>query len=203
METTQWSDFDGDGYGDNFTSGAHQPDDCIQVPGTSYRDVFGCIDTDNDGTSDTSDPCPYDPDIFEGKISSVVCKITEPQQDGETESDSTSASIEPTLVYLGISIVILLSVIIVAQFSKTLAKKKAKQEKLEEAMVNSAFSEEDERRTAWIDFYVANGQLDEAKALGWIEENPAELPQWKQFEIQQQEEQDAAIPDMVNLDDIL
>ncbi len=203
LETTQWSDFDGDGYGDNFTSGAHQPDDCIQEPGTSYRDVFGCVDSDNDGTSDTSDPCPYDPDIFEGKISSVVCKITEPQQDGETESDSASGGIESTLVYLGISIVILLSVIIVAQFSKTLAKKKARQEKLEEAMVNSAFSEEDERRTAWIDYYVANGQLDEAKALGWIEENPAEVPQWKQFEIQQQEEQDAAIPNMVNLDDIL
>ena len=37
--------------------------------------------------------------------------------------------------------------------------KKARQEKLDEAMVNSAFSEEDERRTAWIDYYVANGQL--------------------------------------------
>ena len=70
-------------------------------------------------------------------------------------------------------------------------------------MVNSAFSEEDERRTAWIDYYIANGQLEEARALGWVGDNTNELPQWRQFEIQQQQEQDAAIPTMVNLDDIL
>ena len=203
LEATQWSDFDGDGYGDNFTSGAYQPDDCIEDPGTSYRDVFGCIDSDNDGTSDTSDPCPYDPDIFEGRIGSVVCKITEPQQGGESDSESASSSTEPTLVIMGIAIMILLSVIIVAQFSKTLAKNKSRKERIDEAMVNSAFSEEDERRTAWIDYYVANGQLDEARALGWVGEEPTEMPQWKQFEIQQQQAQDEAIPNMVNLDDIL
>lgn len=203
LEATQWSDFDGDGYGDNFTSGAYQPDDCIEDPGTSYRDVFGCIDSDSDGTSDTSDPCPYDPDIFEGRIGSVVCKITEPQQGGDSDSESASSSTEPTLVFMGIAIMILLSVIIVAQFSKTLAKNKSRKERIDEAMVNSAFSEEDERRTAWIDYYVANGQLDEARALGWVGEEPTEMPQWKQFEIQQQQAQDEAIPNMVNLDDIL
>ena len=203
LEATQWSDFDGDGYGDNFTSGAYQPDDCIEDSGTSYRDVFGCIDSDSDGTSDTSDPCPYDPDIFEGRIGSVVCKITEPQQGGESDSESASSSTEPTLVFMGIAIMILLSVIIVAQFSKTLAKNKSRKERIDEAMVNSAFSEENERRTAWIDYYVANGQLDEARALGWVGEDPTEMPQWKQFEIQQQQAQDEAIPNMVNLDDIL
>ena len=92
--------------------------------GTLYRDVFGCLDSDNDGTSDTSDPCPYDPEIFEGRIGSVVCQITEPQQDGEAEIESSTDSDQPTLVYLGIAIVALLSVIIVAQFSKTMAKRK-------------------------------------------------------------------------------
>ena len=203
LEVTQWSDLDGDGYGDNFTSGAYQPDDCQREPGTSYRDLFGCLDSDNDGMSDTSDPCPYDPEIYEGRIGSVVCQITEPQQVDGSEIDSTAESGEPTLIYLGIAIVVLLSVIIVAQFSKTIAKNRARQEKLDEAMINSAFSEEDERRTAWIDYYVANGQLDEARELGWIGENPAELPQWKQFEIKQQQEKDAAIPTMFDLDDIL
>ena len=203
LEATQWSDFDGDGYGDNFTSGAYQPDDCIEDIGTSYRDVFGCLDSDNDGTSDTSDPCPYDPDIFEGRIGSVVCQITEPQQSGEANSESASSNTEPSLVLMGIAIIVLLCVIIVAQFSKTLAKNKSRKERFDEAMVNSAFSEENERRTAWIDYYVANGQLDEARALGWVGEEPAEMPQWKQFEIQQQQAQDDAIPDMVNLDDIL
>ena len=203
LEKTQWSDFDGDGFGDNFTSGAYQPDDCKNEFGTSYRDVFGCLDSDNDGTSDTSDPCPYDPDVFEGRIGSVVCEITKPQTESDGDAGATSSSGQPTLVYLGIAIVALLSIIIVAQVSKTLAKKKSRQEKLDEAMVNSAFSEEDERRTAWIDYYIANGQLEEARALGWAGDDTKELPQWKQFEIQQQQEQDAAIPTMVNLDDIL
>ena len=105
---------------------------------------------------------------------------------------------------MGIAILVLLSIIIIAQFSKTLAKNKSRREQVNEAKVNSAFSDEDERRNAWIEYYVADGQLDKARALGWVEEKPAaELPQWKQFEIEQQETQDAAIPNMVNLDEIL
>ena len=104
---------------------------------------------------------------------------------------------------MGIAILALLSIIIVAQFSRTIARNKARKEKADEAMVISAFSEEDERRTAWIDYYVTNGQYDEARALGWVGVNPAELPQWKQFEMQQQQAHDAAIPNMINLDDIL
>ena len=204
LEVTQWSDQDGDGYGDNFTSGAFQPDDCDTVPGQSYRDVFGCLDSDLDGMSDTSDPCPWDPEIFEGRIGNVKCSITEdPNSQSNLQSDSDNDDENPVLIYLGIAIVALLSLIIVAQFSKTLAKSKSKKKRLEEIMVNDAFSEDEERRTAWIDYYVANGQLDEAKALGWVEQSTTELPQWKQFEIQQQQEQDEAIPTMVNLDDIL
>ena len=204
LEVTQWIDQDGDGYGDNFTSGAFQPDDCEKVPGQSYRDVFGCLDSDLDGMSDTSDPCPWDPEIFEGRIADVKCSITEdPNSESNLQSDSNNDGQSSVLIYLGIAIVVLLSAIIIAQFSKTLAKSKSKKEKLEEMMVNDAFSEDGERRTAWIDYYVANGQLDEAKALGWVEQSTAELPQWKQFEIQQQQEQDEAIPNMVNLDDIL
>ena len=77
---------------------------------------------------------------------------------------------------MGIAILVLLSVIIVAQVSKILAKKKSRKERLDEAMVNSAFSEEDERRTAWIDYYVANGQLDETGpqlAVGSEYESPS------------------------------
>jgi len=203
-DDTQYSDQDGDGYGDNFTSGAFQPDDCETVPGQSYRDVFGCLDSDLDGMSDTSDPCPWDPEIFEGRIGSVKCSITEdPNLENNVQSDSSNEGQSSVLIFLGIAIVALLSIIIVAQFSKTLAKSKSKKEKLEEIMVNDAFSEDEERRTAWIDYYVANGQLDEAKALGWVEQSTEELPQWKQFEIQQNQEQDEAIPTMVNLDDIL
>ena len=123
--------------------------------------------------------------------------------ENNVQSDSSNEGQSSVLIFLGIAIVALLSIIIVAQFSKTLAKSKSKKEKLEEIMVNNAFSEDEERRTAWIEYYVANGQLDEAKALGWVEQRTEELPQWKQFEIQQKQEQDEAIPTMVNLDDIL
>ena len=99
-------------------------------------------------------------------------------------------------------IVFLLAIIVVAQFSKMAGRKKALKHKAEENMVNLAFSEDEERRLAWIDYYVTNGQLDEARALGWSEPVVADVPQWKQFEIQQKQEQDAAIPQMINLDDL-
>ena len=58
---------------------------------------------------------------------------------------------------------------------KAAAKRKSSAARAEERKVNLAFSEEEERRLAWIDHYVAAGQLDEARALGW--EEPAALPQ--------------------------
>ena len=52
-DSTQWSDIDGDGFGDN--PNGTQPDNCTMVIGTSYLDVYGCLDSDNDGASDTND----------------------------------------------------------------------------------------------------------------------------------------------------
>jgi hypothetical protein len=52
-DATQWSDIDGDGFGDN--PNGTQPDNCTMVIGTSHLDVYGCLDSDNDGASDTND----------------------------------------------------------------------------------------------------------------------------------------------------
>ena len=49
-EPTQWSDVDGDGYGDN-ESGV-DADACPNIGGNSTIDRLGCIDTDGDGRSD-------------------------------------------------------------------------------------------------------------------------------------------------------
>ncbi len=51
-EITQWHDVDGDGYGDNQVVNAWQPDSCPATHGKSYRDRWGCPDTDGDGASD-------------------------------------------------------------------------------------------------------------------------------------------------------
>ena len=50
-DDTQWSDTDGDGYGDN-PPPATEGDSCINTIGTSHQDRYGCIDTDGDGYSD-------------------------------------------------------------------------------------------------------------------------------------------------------
>ena len=52
-ESTQHSDTDGDGFGDSSTGWL--PDSCPNVFGTSYIDIFGCIDVDSDGVSSFSD----------------------------------------------------------------------------------------------------------------------------------------------------
>ena len=51
--STQWEDSDDDGYGDN--SNGNFPDACVSTYGTSYIDVYGCIDNDGDGYSELND----------------------------------------------------------------------------------------------------------------------------------------------------
>ena len=57
-DATQWTDSDGDGFGDNPNGTA--PDACPDAVGTSNLDVFGCADGDGDGASDTNDLWPND-----------------------------------------------------------------------------------------------------------------------------------------------
>ena len=58
-DDTQYSDQDGDGYGDNITG--NSPDSCPLTYGNSTIDRLGCVDTDGDGHSDLNDDFPNDP----------------------------------------------------------------------------------------------------------------------------------------------
>jgi hypothetical protein len=58
-EPTQWSDQDGDGFGDN--EGSVNGDSCLTQYGTSSIGDKGCLDSDSDGTSDENDFYPQDP----------------------------------------------------------------------------------------------------------------------------------------------
>jgi hypothetical protein len=49
-EPSQWSDFDGDGYGDSPLG--VMPDACVNQTAYSSEDRYGCIDSDGDGWSD-------------------------------------------------------------------------------------------------------------------------------------------------------
>jgi len=62
-DPTQWSDEDGDGYGDN-PMGA-MADGCLNTYGNSTEDMYGCPDEDGDGWSTLSDT--DDDDILEWK----------------------------------------------------------------------------------------------------------------------------------------
>ncbi len=76
-DATQWSDFDEDGYGDNwgnntwddrnpswpgqFIDGATNQDACPTQPGSSTElMIYGCVDRDDDGWSDALDAFPSD-----------------------------------------------------------------------------------------------------------------------------------------------
>ena len=58
-DDTQYSDQDGDGFGDNPTG--NNADDCPITYGNSTIDRLGCIDSDGDGYSDVNDDFPLDP----------------------------------------------------------------------------------------------------------------------------------------------
>ena len=51
-DPSQWSDQDGDGYGDN--QDGDQSDDCPEIAGSSSNDRLGCLDSDGDGWSGES-----------------------------------------------------------------------------------------------------------------------------------------------------
>ena len=199
---TQWQDADGDGYGDNFTVGAWQPDDCKTLFGTSYTDVFGCPDEDEDGVSDTNDPCPYDPSIKTGLATEVTCLITksESQLRDEANKQIGNSLDNTTLIIIGGSILLMLALILTAMISKQMARKKSQRRMQEEHYVASQLDDEEMRRLEWIDFYVQEGDLDKARELGWT--GAEVVPQWKQYEMEQQAVQEAAIPGMLSLDDL-
>jgi len=57
-DPTQWADRDGDNYGDEeFGS---EPDACPDDEGTSWRDRYGCLDSDSDGWSNEVDAFPFE-----------------------------------------------------------------------------------------------------------------------------------------------
>ena len=62
-DPAQILDSDGDDFGDypfgNF------PDECPDDYGTSYLDVYGCVDSDGDGVSDLNDQFPDNPDLWQ------------------------------------------------------------------------------------------------------------------------------------------
>jgi len=218
LEPTQWNDFDGDGFGDRFLAydpdgdegplapiPAFQSDECPKIYGTSTLGEFGCVDSDGDGRADAYDPCPWDPAVTNGVLSgpdAVTCSITSDPNavDQSTEESSSLMGSSTTTIFMGGAIVLLLGLIFVAQVAKAAARRKSSTARAEERKVNLAFSEEEERRLAWIDHYVAAGQLDEARALGW--EEPSALPQWKQHEMAEQAATQAAIPTMMDLDNL-
>ena len=219
FQPSQWNDFDGDGYGDNSVfdpdgedgpfgpETAFQPDQCRKEFGTSVpfseSEGYGCPDSDGDGRADSNDICPWDPAITNGVLTgpnAVKCSITSDpsvnNDDGEGSALGFSTD-SPTFMALGGLIVLLLGLIFVAQIAKASSKRKTSAERAQEVKMDLAFSEEEERRLAWIDHYVAAGQLDEARALGWSESAP--VPEWKQYEMQQQAAQDGAVPTMLDL----
>ena len=59
LDNTQWNDSDNDGYGDN--SWGNNSDDCPTIYGKSVFDFRGCVDSDDDGWSDTTDLFTSDP----------------------------------------------------------------------------------------------------------------------------------------------
>ena len=209
IRATQWADTDGDGYGDNQKLGSWQPDECELKYGESYVDYFGCTDTDKDGVSDSTDPCPYDPEVSAGIRGQVQCASFDDDDDdgipNQYDTDYVAGSDEglsfsgDAIILVGL-LVFLLAVISVAMIAKQAGRRKAAYSRAEEMKVSAMFQEEESRKQEWIDYYVAQGDTAKAMELGWTP--PAAVPQWQQHQMQQEEAQQAAVPTMFSLDDV-
>ena len=62
-DPTQILDTDGDNFGDH--PFGNFPDECPDDYGTSYLDVYGCVDSDGDGVSNLNDQFPNNPDLWQ------------------------------------------------------------------------------------------------------------------------------------------
>ena len=212
LDRSQYSDTDGDGYGDQSVwdnngtpTTSWRPDYCKTEAGNSTADPYwGCPDYDGDNVPDIKDPCPYDPAISSGLKTLVDCAIDAPTSNsGSDEGPSSQTDSSQTLIYIGGAIVFLLLAILVAQVAKGAARRKSAKAREEEKWVSHELAnDEEQRRQAWIAHYVANGQLEEARALGWVDPQPQVIPQWKQYEMEQQAATQAAIPAMLDLDNL-
>jgi hypothetical protein len=103
LDITQWNDDDNDGYGNNPLG--NNSDDCPLISGTSIFDYRGCLDSDGDGWSDTTDLYDSDPtdwndtdgdgfgDNADGCASiagnSINGSLGCPDSDGDSWSDET------------------------------------------------------------------------------------------------------------------
>ena len=210
MRDTQWADTDGDGFGDNHALGSWQSDECELKYGTSYVDYFGCTDSDEDGVSDQTDPCPYDASVSAGTRGQVACEsFDDADGDGipddfDTDylagSSDDGFSLGGEIIVLIVMVVFLLAVISVAMIAKQAGRRKAAYSRAEDMKVATMFQEEEGRKQEWIDYYVAQGDTAKAMELGWVP--PAEVPQWQQHQIQQDAAQQEAVPTMFSLDDL-
>jgi WD40 repeat protein len=188
LRQSQWKDPDLDGYGYNGTLGAYQSDLCRSEKGFSFEDRFGCPDADSDGWSDLADACPYDPDIH---LIGQPCVITEPE-DPEAKAEDEDSNIMPWLL-AGV-ITFLLMLIFVALVAKQMGARK----RLEEIRVYQdqelAFAnEETERRERWIEHYLAAGDLEKAKELGYVDK-----ADW-QVHMEKEKVEAASLPDIDDL----
>ena len=226
LHPSQWNDFDGDGYGDeaNYDPDGEegplpiiaswQPDGCRKEAGTSIGNPaldldWGCPDFDNDGIQNAKDPCPWDPEISSGAFGQDCAITSDPSINSDNSDGNLLAGNLKLLTGMGGAILFLLALIFVAQVSKAAGKKKLVRDRTEERMAQEAFAEEEERRQTWIEHYVNSGEHDKARELGWnglalpSQVQDAAVPQWKQHEIDQKTEQEAAIPSMMDLDRLL
>jgi hypothetical protein len=103
------------------------------------------------------------------------------------------------MILIGLS-VFLLVVILIAMIAKQAGRRKAAYSRAEDMKVSAMFAEEEGRKQEWIDFYVSQGDTAKAKELGWTP--PAELAQWQQLQQADEAQAEAAIPQMLELDDL-
>ncbi len=113
-DSTQWSDIDGDGFGDNYElfgmnvsgdrpAGIYRPDannsdHCPEIP-ANEASLDGCIrlDTDGDGFWDDEDECPATPSTDIAQVNATGCIPTSVDpDDGNTTSNNTGLNTNGT-----------------------------------------------------------------------------------------------------------
>ena len=120
------------------------------------------------------------------------CTVTEPESEGSQAEEEDSSSL--ILYIMGGAIALMLALIFVALVAKQMgARKRLSEIKNLQAQEMAFNNEEQERRQKWIEHYLATGQIEKAKELGYVEK-----AEW-QVHMEQQEAEKNALPEFGDL----
>ena len=121
--------------------------------------------------------------------------------DGADPAGSGASLGQIAIWALGGLVTLLLLSILVAMISRQAAKRSGQLMRQNVHLQEKLFDNEEQRREDWVEYYLAEGDIEKAKELGYVEK--AEWQLHEEEKEKEEVEKVESLPDALDLDDLL